>query len=302
MGTPARREHKTDHGRAYQSDPWGTVVLIEWTPRAPIAGFGRLTCGRTEDHPTEGLVVAFAEVATVGGRKCKVSIRVTPERGSLRELVEAARAIESELVAAREAADRAEEERRQRERIRVVRWGESNQIALTWVAPAGGRYRDDIAVPVGPDTILCVAHPCDWPSQLPTLGALWDSSPHYAFLGGGSPGLAAITPEQEAALVAEAALMRARQGAAARERREGEARRLEVLRSEPVPADAVAAYQEYGGDADRAWNEENETAWSLVSRYAEAIEEQGLAVDVAGRKFARESQAAAREAHVPGED
>lgn len=39
-----------------------------------------------------------------------------------------------------------------------------------------------------------------------------------------------------------------------------------------VPAEAVAAYRRYRGDAERAWEAEDERAWGLIRQYADAIE------------------------------
>lgn len=49
------------------------------------------------------------------------------------------------------------------------------------------------------------------------------------------------------------------------------------LLSAKVPASAVVAYKRYQGDADAAWEDEDETACMLIREFGSAIEAQGLA-------------------------
>jgi hypothetical protein len=41
-----------------------------------------------------------------------------------------------------------------------------------------------------------------------------------------------------------------------------------------VPVYAREAYRKYNGDADRAWESEDETAWAMISKWAPYIEAQ----------------------------
>ena len=70
-----------------------------------------------------------------------------------------------------------------------------------------------------------------------------------------------------------------------------EAVEYEELINEEIPAAAIAAYNEYDGDADAAWEEEDETAWALIRKYERAIEAQH---GIAKGKFGKMLQEAAR--------
>ena len=106
-----------------------------------------------------------------------------------------------------------------------------------------------------------------------------------------------IAHAPRAAVEALAAGAKARVAERTRKARE----HTEAVRTTAVPAEAIAAYVRYRGDPDRAWEDEDETAWSLIGQYAEAIEEQGLAKAAAGAKFSRELHQVAREDVIPGE-
>lgn len=53
--------------------------------------------------------------------------------------------------------------------------------------------------------------------------------------------------------------------------------RLAALRAIAVPPEALGAFRRYDGNDERAWEAEDETAWSLIRRFGDAIEAQGLA-------------------------
>jgi len=206
-----------------------------------------------------------------------------------------------------------EEQRRQDTKFRVVRWTHDGPggLSLTWVAPLSEEQktgyaewaRGRIVFPVGPDTYLCHLHPQHWAAQLPTLDAVWknDQRQGYQHLGGGSPGMASVTEAEWNALVEESRPLREREVAARIAARDQRQARVLSLRTAAVPKEAVAAYVRYQGNADRAWENEDESAWSFIRSYAEAIEEQGLAREVSGRKFLRELNLAARENAIVGE-
>lgn len=82
-------------------------------------------------------------------------------------------------------------------------------------------------------------------------------------LGGRSGDWGWMTVEDHAAAVAEKAEPKAGDPAA-------------DLHAVEVPAAAVAAYVRYAGDADDAWEDEDEAACMLIREYAAAIEAQGL--------------------------
>ena len=96
--TPVR-ETKTAHGRVYQPAGYGRSIL-DWTPPAPLAGHRTLTRGVIKEMPTPDApggapVVQFAEKA--GGKV--ICVRITPERGTLVELVRIAEAMDAEIRA-----------------------------------------------------------------------------------------------------------------------------------------------------------------------------------------------------------
>lgn len=55
-----------------------------------------------------------------------------------------------------------------------------------------------------------------------------------------------------------------------------------------VPAIAIAAYNTYKGNAERAWEAEDEQAYSLINQYRDAIEAQGMTHPQAVRDAAAE--------------
>jgi hypothetical protein len=98
------REATTDHGRAYQLYvPWSLAFAIDWTPASPIHGHARLTGGEIQTHATEGKVVTFKETVVVGRKKQTLAARLSPDRGTLVELVRLAEAMRAEVAAEVEA-------------------------------------------------------------------------------------------------------------------------------------------------------------------------------------------------------
>jgi hypothetical protein len=69
------------------------------------------------------------------------------------------------------------------------------------------------------------------------------------------------------------------------------------LLTTPVPPAALAAYLEYNGDANRAWERGEETDWALINQWRYHIEAQELAPETSVRAVAREvGEALRREA------
>jgi len=52
-----------------------------------------------------------------------------------------------------------------------------------------------------------------------------------------------------------------------------EAREKELTET-PIPQEAIDAYNRYHGDEDKAWEDENETAWALIREWSPYIEAQ----------------------------
>jgi hypothetical protein len=102
------RETKTEHGRVYQPTGWGRSV-IDWTPPAPMGGHSRLTRGLITVMPTwETLgkrVVKFRE--KVGTQT--IYVRITPERGTLGELVRLADEMDTDISFEHDALEAARE-------------------------------------------------------------------------------------------------------------------------------------------------------------------------------------------------
>lgn len=68
---------------------------------------------------------------------------------------------------------------------------------------------------------------------------------------------------------------------------------VEVLETTPVPAKALAAYRQYKGSAEAAWEAEDEQAWASIRRWRPFIEAQYGAAPEEIKKMTNE---AAREA------
>jgi hypothetical protein len=49
------------------------------------------------------------------------------------------------------------------------------------------------------------------------------------------------------------------------------------LRAVAIPPDAVAAFRRYRGDAESAWENEDESAAAMIRHYGAAIEAQAIA-------------------------
>jgi len=113
--------------------------------------------------------------------------------------------------------------------------------------------------------------------------------------------MASVTEDEWNTLIEESRPLRERESAARIAARDEQQKRRDAVRATVVPSEAVAAYNRYNGNADRAWEVEDESAWSLIRSYSEAIEDQGLALRAAGQKYVRELAASARESAVPGE-
>jgi len=91
------------------------------------------------------------------------------------------------------------------------------------------------------------------------------------------------------ALAADAQIKRA-------EREAASARRADTLRSTPIPSSALAAYDRYDGNADRAWEAGDESACFAIKHWAPYIEAQAAAPAATSARVAEESREAAREA------
>lgn len=96
----------------------------------------------------------------------------------------------------------------------------------------------------------------------------------------GAFGYTVYVSVREGSIARQAAERRGRRTAEARaikaSRASDRARRSELLAVE-VPAEAVAAYKQCGGDPDRLPDDIDNPRYWIVRRYADAIEEQGLA-------------------------
>jgi hypothetical protein len=124
------RQVATGHGRVYQMYEGSSMVRIDWTPPTPVHGHRQLTSGKIQAHPTEGKIVTFGQTVGGGRKEQTLSARLTPDRGTLAELVGLAEAMESELLA--EAKE--ETERHNAEHAAKL---EADLEAFTATLPAG---------------------------------------------------------------------------------------------------------------------------------------------------------------------
>jgi len=68
--------------------------------------------------------------------------------------------------------------------------------------------------------------------------------------------------------------IRAQQQADAEASRAKKEAREKELRETPIPQEALSAYRHYHGDADAAWENEDEAAWALIEKWTPYIEAQ----------------------------
>lgn len=112
--------------------------------------------------------------------------------------------------------------------------------------------------------------------RCPSLRAVQARSPAWGQFAGHTNSLSLVSDADWDLLAAETAeqdrldALRTAQGA------ERDAAHLAGLRAVAIPAEAIAAFRRFGGDAEAAWENADEGAASLIRQYGDAIEAQGI--------------------------
>lgn len=244
----------------YSSRPELAIITWECTIPGPLQGKA-LTYGHVSEKQEIGKVVEFSEIK-IGTKKVRPVIKLN---GDDREtLLPLAAAYEESLAAQKE-------------------WEVGRKAALK------AEYDSKIAeleaqLPAG--CILACDHGDSWEGNQSYSFSLGEQkhelkqhdhkikpTAHFNFAFDGQKVFFAALPESE---------VRAALGLIAEvETRNAEASnsyQAELLNME-IPAEARAAYDRHRGNAERAWKNEDESAWALINKYSEAIYAQGSSVD-----------------------
>lgn len=128
--------------------------------------------------------------------------------------------------------------------------------------------------------------------KCPSIRTIVMGRPNDAVFYGHDNALWIVTDDEVDTLRRETAERDAQDDLARGAAAEAEAARLARLKEVRVPDDAVAAFQRYKGNADRAWEQADERGCMLIRHYGEAIELQGIAFAEIGQEMA--------EIHPPG--
>ena len=128
--------------------------------------------------------------------------------------------------------------------------------------------------------------------KCPSIDAITRGRSHDAEFCGHENYLWILTDDEVDALRRETAELDAQDDLARGAAVEAEQARLARLKETRVPDDAIAAFRRHKGNADRAWEQDDERGCMLIRHYGEAIELQGIAVAEIGHEMA--------EIHPPG--